>query len=218
MYATRCAVATILVMLLISSAVAQPALPIANPVDLPRLRNHVRDLLKALDDLRSPLPAEEALALRKLLEPQREEDAPEVSLAIQKLLDRHCLVGVSINPESRVKAMRGPRPAELQRERAVVVLVKIHNEGGVTQPITVTGPQLREGKDDKEEGKWLDAVVYRERPLGKTLDGHVVEYVVLQLTGHETGKREATLRFDVGQGTQDLGFRAETPILFTVKE
>ena len=31
------------------------------------------------------------------------------------------------------------------------------------------------------------------------------------------GKREATVGFDIGQGTQDLGFRAEVPILFTVR-
>jgi hypothetical protein len=37
------------------------------------------------------------------------------------------------------------------------------------------------------------------------------------LTALEAGKREATLNFDVGQGTQDLGFRAEVPILFHVK-
>src|SRR5262249_51702278 len=32
----------------------------------------------------------------------------------------------------------------------------------------------------------------------------------------EAGKREVVLGFDVGQGTQDLGFRAEVPILFTI--
>src|SRR5690606_37536498 len=33
----------------------------------------------------------------------------------------------------------------------------------------------------------------------------------------EAGKREATVSFDIGQGTQDLGFRAEAPVLFEVK-
>ena len=33
----------------------------------------------------------------------------------------------------------------------------------------------------------------------------------------EAGKREATLGFDVGQGTQDLGFRGECPVLFDVR-
>jgi len=42
--------------------------------------------------------------------------------------------------------------------------------------------------------------------------------VVLHLIGREAGKREATLQFNVGQGTQDLGFRAEVPVLFTITE
>ena len=53
--------------------------------------------------------------------------------------------------------------------------------------------------------------------LGKTLSGQPVEYVLLRLTARQAGKREATLMFDVGQGTQDLGFRNEVPILFTVR-
>jgi len=40
---------------------------------------------------------------------------------------------------------------------------------------------------------------------------------VLRLRASAAGKREATLKFDVGQGTQDLGFRAEVPVLFTVQ-
>ena len=49
-------------------------------------------------------------------------------------------------------------------------------------------------------------------PLG----GQKLEYAVLTLRAEESGKREATLKFDAGQGTQDLGFRAEVPILFRV--
>ena len=46
------------------------------------------------------------------------------------------------------------------------------------------------------------------------LNGAPVEYVLLTLTPKEAGLREATLSFDVGQGTQDLGFRGELPVLF----
>jgi hypothetical protein len=60
--------------------------------------------------------------------------------------------------------------------------------------------------------------VVAESPLGKTLTGAHLEYLPLRLVAHEAGKREATLKFDVGQGTQDLGFRAEVPVLFTVRE
>ena len=34
---------------------------------------------------------------------------------------------------------------------------------------------------------------------------------------NEAGQREATLSFDVGQGSQDLGFRSEIPVLFNVR-
>jgi hypothetical protein len=37
---------------------------------------------------------------------------------------------------------------------------------------------------------------------------------LVRLRGCEIGRREASLAFDVGQGTQDLGFRNEVPILF----
>ena len=41
-----------------------------------------------------------------------------------------------------------------------------------------------------------------------------MEYRILQLYSRDAGRREATLVFNVGQGTQDLGFRSEVPILF----
>ena len=41
-----------------------------------------------------------------------------------------------------------------------------------------------------------------------------LEYRVLQLDAKEAGEEEAKLAFDVGQGSQDLGFRNAVPILF----
>jgi hypothetical protein len=161
------------------------------------------------------LPADIEKALEALLKDD-DKDAVEFAAAVQKLLDPLCLVGVSINPESRVKAARGEAPAELREGREAVVLIKVVNEGGVTQPLTVTGPQVR-SKGGEGEGQWLEAAVFAGPPLGKTLSGSRLEYVPLRLTPHEAGKREATLKFDVGQGTQDLGFRAEVPVLFTVR-
>jgi hypothetical protein len=122
---------------------------------------------------------------------------------------------VSINPESRVKAARGPAEARLRVGEERVLLVKVTNEGGITAPVTVSGPGIRSGGRE-EEGQWLQAQV-TPVIVGKGLNGNAVEYVLLRLTAREAGKREATLRFDVGQGTQDLGFRAEVPILFTVE-
>src|SRR5207248_1759532 len=49
------------------------------------------------------------------------------------------------------------------------------------------------------------------------LSGLGIEYCVVSLFSRDPGKREARLAFDVGQGTQDLGFRNDVDILFTAK-
>jgi hypothetical protein len=122
--------------------------------------------------------------------------------------DASVLVEVSINPESRVKAARGPAKATLKAGAAVPVRVKVVNEGGVRAVVRVRSPQA--GPDG-----FLTIMFPSDRPLS----GGPVDYVegTLQCAANVTGKREVTLIFDVGQGTQDLGFRAELPILFGVQ-
>src|SRR5262249_55154285 len=96
-------------------------LPVAGPGPPDTLREHCRQLLDALGQLKAPLPAATKKELKALLEGPV-EDAAEFSAAVQKLLDAHCLVGVSINPESRVKAARGPSEAKLTLGQETVVL------------------------------------------------------------------------------------------------
>ena len=59
--------------------------------------------------------------------------------------------------------------------------------------------------------------MFTQPPMTAELSGLRVEYAVALLYGSEAGKREATIAFDVGEGTQDLGFRAEVPVLFDVR-
>jgi hypothetical protein len=191
-------------------------LPRVGQVDLVRLRDNCRRVIAALDAVKAPLPPESVSALRALLEETPGEDAVDVASAIQELLDAQCLIGVAINPESRVKAERGPAAADLVHDQPAYLLLKLNNEAGSTAALKIGGPQVRTSAD-REAGAWLDAVVYSAAPLGKTLNGNRLEYLVLRLTPHEAGKREATLKFDIGQGTQDLGFRAEVPVLFNVR-
>jgi hypothetical protein len=200
---------------LVTAAGAQTTLPAPDHVNRGHLRRQCEDLLAALDRLKAPLPPETERGLRAVLNAEGGSDE-EFAAAVQKLLDPLCLVAVSINPESRVKAMRGPAPAELRQGPAKVMLVKVVNEAGGTPAVKVSGPQVRPAGQDGA-GQWLEAEVVAEPPLGKTLTGHRLEYLPLRLTAHEAGKREATLKFDVGQGTQDLGFRAEVPVLFAVR-
>jgi hypothetical protein len=193
-----------------AGARGQDPLPEVSDADWPILRKQVFRLLPALEKPTGPLSEESLSKLRALLE--RESANPgKAAAAVQKLLDRHCLVGVSINPESRVKAARGPAPARLYQGQENLVLVRVHNEAGVTHALAVHSPQLITA-GQKGAGRWLEARVVGEARLS----GGKLDYRLLELKPHESGKREATLQLDVGQGTQDLGFRAETPILFTI--
>jgi hypothetical protein len=192
---------------------AQDSLPVVDKGELVPLLANCERLLQTLDATRGPLPEATRQALRTIVKtgPQDAEALEKV----QKLLDPHCLVGVTINPESRVKAARGPAPAHLVQQQDTVFLVKVHNEAGVTQRLALTSPHLL--GDGAGEDRWLSATVYAKPPMPEKLSGHEVEYVLLVLSSPVAGKREAKLIFDVGQGTQDLGFRAEVPILFTIK-
>ena len=59
---------------------------------------------------------------------------------IQEVLDRHCLIGININPESRVKSAQGPVPPYLVQNGLTVFLVKVHNEAGVTAELQAQSP------------------------------------------------------------------------------
>jgi hypothetical protein len=182
---------------------------VAQDSDTRRLAAHARDLLQILQKTKGP--EELAKGLQAAL---REDKAEDFAERLRKRLEPHCLIRVTINPESRVKAARGEAPARLSSVGETIFLIHVANEAGVTHPLKVEGPQLlRAGKGG--DGRWLEARVQTVSTKG--LSGAKEEYVILRLTARGSGKREATLTFDVGQGTQDLGYRAEVPILFTVR-
>ncbi|HXG12913.1 MAG TPA: CehA/McbA family metallohydrolase [Gemmataceae bacterium] len=182
------------------------------------LAANVNRLLQALDFLGAPLPADETRALQEAIKAQ---DAAK----IQRLLDPRVLVVVTINPESRVKAARGPGKVALQQGGYVPLLLKVINDSTVTAPLRIFSPQagpvygsptLPAGIAAPKE-RFLDIEMFNRQPMTANLSGLKVEYALALAYSSEAGKREATLIFDVGQGTQDLGFRAEVPILFEVR-
>ncbi|HQR07953.1 MAG TPA: acetylxylan esterase [Gemmatales bacterium] len=136
----------------------------------------------------------------------KEKDADEM----QKLLDPFVAAVVTINPESRVKVMRGPYPIKHQLGWPTPALVKVINEGGVTARIKVHAT----GDKSTSVHFYEDAVPgVVTNPLSNKLSGQSVEYQVMLIRSLATNQREITLTFDVGQATQDLGFRAELPVL-----
>src|SRR5262245_55284321 len=195
------------------------------------LAANVQRLAQALDSLGAPLPEDTRKALPTAL---ADRDARKV----QQLLDPHVLLAVTINPESRVKTARGPAKAVLQQAGFTPVLVKVVNDSAVTAPLRLTSPQAgpvyagtarlsmtRQGQLDllenqnvaNDKGRFLHLEMYTQQPLTPKLSGLRVEYALALIYSSEAGKREAVIGFDVGQGTQDLGFRGEVSILFDVR-
>ncbi|GIW86607.1 MAG: hypothetical protein KatS3mg108_0931 [Isosphaeraceae bacterium] len=203
-------------------------LPRVTGVELQPLAAQARRVAEALEFLGQPLAAGERAELAAA---GRMEDQAAGVQAIQEILDRHCLVGVAINPESRVKAQPGPARPELVQHGWRVFLVKVHNEAGVTAPLRVVSPNAAPVYKQstaspkpavsipKEEigDRWADVRMFDDRPLAKSLSGLPLEYRILQVYSRDAGHREARLSFDVGQGTQDLGFRSDVDILFTAR-
>jgi hypothetical protein len=228
---TTLAFACSLVVFRVSVQGAEPTLPIVSEVDLQPFGAQVRRVVEALDALGAPLSAKERQAIEAAL---AGNDSTSIE-TVQRILDPHCLVGLTINPEMRVKVAAGPARAELVAGGWHTFLVKVQNDAGATAELRVISPQGQSVHDspwsrtssDKAYSKgggasaaltprerWLDLEMFAKQPLRKDLSGLGLEYRVLSLYSRDQGKREAKLVFDVGQGTQDLGFRSELDILF----
>jgi hypothetical protein len=203
-------------LLLVPPAQAQKLDPVE--VEGQPLAANTQRLLDALQFLGAPLPAPTATALQAAI---KARDARK----IQELLDPHVLVVVTLNPESRVKAGRGPATATLQQGGFVPLLIKVLNDSTVQKTLRITSPQSgpvysgggARNDPHADKDRFLQVEMFTSPPMTGTLSGLKVEYALALAYSSEVGKREATFGFDVGQGTQDLGFRGEVPILFTIR-
>ena len=201
------------------------------PVEGQPLAANIARVIEALDYLGAPLPANLRAELAKV-------GAARDATKLQQLLDPHVLAGVHINPEARVRVARGPAPANLQQAGYTAVVIKVVNESGGTQRLRISSPQsgpvyagmsklsgdrmqqqhLRENENTaRRTDRFLEVEMFSAPPMVADLSGLGVEYALALIYAGEAGRREATLAFDAGQGTQDLGFRAEVAVLFNVK-
>jgi hypothetical protein len=204
----------------------EPAVP------LQPLAQHARALAAALAYLGQPLPPED---LRLIDEAIAEADERTAVEHLQRVLDKHALVVVDINPESRVKVAPGTARAELVEGGTRIFLVKVLNQAGVTAPLAVESPNSgrvytpTSGSPEPPQtikssdvlDRWADIAIYRTEatiysrpPLGTRLSGFPIDYQLLQVYSRDRGRRSAVLRFNVGQGSQDIGFRNELTVLF----
>ena len=189
-------------------------MPLIEKVDAQPLWAQARRVIEALEFLGNPLADDKRAALEKAA--GAGDDAALVK-AIQSAFDPHCLLYVNINPESRVKVAPGPAQPELLESGWRIFLVKVQNEAGVTAELKAASPNAKAlaGSTSAEiADRWLDLQVFTAQPLTKNLGGLGLEYRIIQLYSRDAGKREAKISFNVGQGTQDLGFRDAADVLF----
>lgn len=201
---------------------------IANVEPQPLLAQAIR-LDEALPFLGSSLSAEDSKQLKTL---RNKAPGKEITTLVQEILDPYCLAMVEINPEARVKVARGPVQAKLIQWGWTSFLIKVHNEAGVTARLEVespgTAPIFHISSNDPRakpenalthgqvSNRFAEMVLYRNRPLLPSLSGLKLEYVVLQIYSKDAGQRELEIGFNVGQGSQDIGFRNSIPILFNI--
>ena len=120
-------------------------------------------------------------------------------------------LNVTISPEGRVKVARGLAMAKLFAKRPSLFLIRIDNQSGGQQHLKVQGTYV--GDSDNP----FTLSVKPVDQLGPDLVGLPVEYRLIEVIGRKAGRRELTITVEAGQGTQDLGFRSEAPILFMVE-
>ena len=195
-------------------------------VPLQPLAQQVRQLEEALNYLGQPLAAAEHQQINDAI--ANPDEAAAVA-KLESILDRRVLVAVDINPESRVKVEQGSVRPELVEAGTRLFLVKVANHGAVTAELNVVSPNsgnvyvrstgnpeppiTLSPKESAE--RWADISLYQRPPMRKRLSGLALEYQILEVYSRDAGQRSAKISFNVGQGSQDIGFRNDVTILFT---
>jgi hypothetical protein len=175
----------------------------ANPksdTDEAALVRNATELVFALDSVKQPLSEEVRVAVKKA--------DPD---AIEKALEPHVLLSATINPEGRVKIARGTAEAVVKKGEPFYTVVRVENQSGGQQKLTAHSSYTGAAESP------FDVTFVSVAKITPELTGRLVEYRLLRVTCSASGKRELTISFDAGQGTQDLGFRGEVPVLFVVK-
>ena len=194
-------------------------------VPLQPLAQQVRRLEDAMNYLGQPFPAADHTAINAAI---ANADEGAAVAELEKILDRYALAIVDINAESRVKVEPGPAKPELVEGGTRLFLVKVINRANVTAPLRVaspnsgnvyipsignTEPKLELTPQDAA-GRWAEISIYDKPPMERRLSGLALDYRVLQIYSRDSGQRSAQISFNVGQGSQDIGFRNDILVLF----
>jgi len=179
------------------------------------LAAQARRVSEALALLGEPLTNAERQAIRDAATDADENKAVET---IQTILDKRCLAGVHITADKKLETHAGPAKPQLAEQGWRVFLVKVHNEPGLANvELTASSPNaLRmtnpsSGRPDPkvvsvgEVGKrFLDVMMFAGQPLVRDLSGLELEYRIVQIYCRDSGRKEATLQFNLNEGKRQI--------------
>jgi hypothetical protein len=213
---------------LVTNILAQQPLDTHAPAPLQPMAQQVRRLETALTYLGQPLLDADQKEINAAI-----ADVDEIAAVkrLERVLDKYTLAMIEINPESRVKVEQGSAKPDLVEGGTRLFLVKVLNQARVTAPLQVTSPNsgnvyitsngasappLKLTPKDAQE-KWANVSIYNKPPMSRRLSGLGLEYQILEIQSRDSGQRSALLQFDVGQTSQDVGFRSEILVLFNAQ-
>ncbi len=196
------------------------------PIPLQPLAQQVRQLEEAMTYLGQPFGTAD---LRRIHEAIANPDEAAAVSALESILDTHVLLTVDINPESRVKVEEGAAKPELVEAGTRLFLVKVVNNGHVRAPLVVQSPNsgdvyvrsngnsapAMQLSPQQSKERWANISLYQRPPMRPRLSGLALEYAILEVYSRDAGQRSAKISFNVGQGSQDIGFRNDVTVLFT---
>ena len=205
---------------------AVPREPAETHVALQPFAQQVRQVESALGYLGQPLAEQDQEAINRAI---GEVDEAAAIAHLEQILDKYTLAVVDINPESRVKVQPGAAKPELVEAGARIFLVKVLNHAGVTAKLEAQSPNAlpvlvpsdgspeppRKVAPEDVRDRWMDLELYDKNPLSPRLSGLPLEYRILIIYSRDSGQRSAEISFNVGQGTQDIGFRNDITVVFT---
>ena len=194
-------------------------------ISLQPFAQHVRQVETTLAYLGQPLTQKDHEAINLAI---AEAEEPAAVRRLEQILDNYTLAIVDINPESRVKVQAGSAKAELVENGTRIFLVKVLNKAGVTTPLVAESPNAAaifvqsDGSPEPPKtilpadarDRWMELELYDKDPMSPRLSGLPLEYRILTIYSRDRGQRSAAIGFNVGQGTQDIGFRNETTVVF----
>ncbi len=112
-----------------------------------------------------------------------------------------------------MRVLAGSLEPELMQGEWIEMPITIENQAGVTSSIRLESKEFVDESFGNSRMRWLRVELRPNSPL----TGDSVEYRTLRMWSRDQGVRAAVISVDVGQGTQDLGFRNEILQSFLIK-